>query len=281
MVRPMGEKNRPTQGEDFFMDLGISGKIAFVSGGSQGVGAGVAKLLATEGCKVAVVARDQGRIDNIVDQIHQQGGVAIGVSADLATREGVNLAVAAVRETWGPPEIVIAQTNDLSYGKFFDSTDEDFIRVFQTFTIAYAMLARAVLPDMVKAGWGRIVHIGSGVAKEPDRDPDRILHNTIRSSTTSLVKSLADEFAEHGITMNTLAPGYVMTDTMRGYIERNYNVAEGGVAEWVRNNTGIPAKRHGTVEEAAGVIGFLCSQQAGYITGEWINMDGGLQRCAV
>ena len=263
------------------MDLGISGKVAFVSGGSQGVGAGAARTLAAEGCRIAVVARDHGRIDRIVGEIRANGGTAIGVSADLATQAGVDSAVAEVRAALGPPEIVIAQTNDLSYGKFFETTNEDFIHVFQTFTIAYAMLARAVLPDMVKAKWGRIVHIGSGVAKEPDRDPDRILHNTIRSSTTSLVKSLADEFAEHGITMNTLAPGYVMTDTMRGYIERNYGVTEGGVAEWVRNNTGIPAKRHGTVEEAAGVIAFLCSQQAGYITGEWVNMDGGLQRCAV
>lgn len=263
------------------MDLGIDGKIAFVAGGSQGIGAGVAKVLAAEGCKVAVVARDQGRVDRMVEQLRQGGAAAMGVSADLATQDGVDLAVAAVRDTWGPPEIVIAQTNDLSYGKFFDATNDDFMRVFETFTVAFAMLARAVLPDMVKARWGRIVHIGSGVAKEPDRDPERILHNTIRSSTTSLVKSLADEFAEYGITMNTLAPGYVMTDTMRGYIERNYGVAEGGVAEWVRNNTGIPAKRHGTVEETAGVIGFLCSQQAGYITGEWINMDGGLQRVAV
>lgn len=263
------------------MDLGISGKIAFVSGGSQGIGAGVAKVLAAEGCRVAVVARDQGRIDRVVAQLRQDGATAMGVSADLATQAGVDSAVAAVRAAWGPPEIVLAQTNDLSYGRFFEATNEDFIRVFQTFTIAYAMLARAVLPAMVKARWGRIVHIGSGVAKEPDRDPDRILHNTIRSSTTSLVKSLADEFAEYGITMNTLAPGYIMTDTMRGYIERNYGVDEGGVADWVRNNTGIPAKRHGTVEEAAGVVGFLCSQQAGYITGEWINMDGGLQRVAV
>src|SRR3546814_14196127 len=105
---------------------------------------------------------------------------------------------------------------------------------------------------MRAAGWGRIVHIGSAIAKEPQRDLAHVLHNTIRSSTTSLVKSLADEFARDGVTINSVAPGYIMTDTMRRYFEEKYGVADASVAEWVQYTRGIPAARQGPQEEIGG-----------------------------
>lgn len=261
------------------MDLRIKGKIAFVAGGSQGMGAATAAILAAEGCRVAVVARDQGRIDRAVDRIRSDGGEAIGVSADLATTEGVHHAVDAVRTAYGPPDIVVAQTNDLTSGHFFSLTDDDFRRVFQTFTVSVVTLARAVIPDMQKARWGRIVHIGSCVSKEPDREP-HVLHNTIRASTSNLIKSLADEFARDGITVNSIAPGYIMTDTMRTFVQANYG-ADADVAEWVKQTRGIPAERHGTPDEIGNVIAFLCSDLAGYVNGEWITVDGSQHRSAV
>jgi 3-oxoacyl-[acyl-carrier protein] reductase len=262
------------------MDLGIRGKIAFVSGGSQGMGLATAKLLAEEGCRVAVVARNQQRIDDAVTAITEAGGEAIGVSADLATQEGVDRALATVRGRFGPPEIVIAQTNDFTSGDFFDVDDEDFVRVFRTFTIAYAMLARAVIPDMQAAGWGRIVHIGSAIAKEPQRDLAHIVHNTVRPSTTSMIKTLADQFSKYGITFNSIAPGYIMTDTMREFVKAHYG-ADADIENWVKRTRGIPAERHGTPEEIGNTIAFLCSDLAGYTTGEWITVDGGWHRSAV
>src|SRR3546814_11005905 len=92
--------------------------------------------------------------------------------------------------------------------------------------------------------------------------------NTIRSSTTSLVKSLADEFARDGVTINSVAPGYIMTDTMRRYFEEKYGVADDSVAEWVQSTRGIPAERHGPPAEIGSTIAFLCSRQAGYISTE-------------
>src|SRR3546814_2910321 len=97
--------------------------------------------------------------------------------------------------------------------------------------------------------------------------------NTIRSSTTSLVKSLVDEFARDGVTINSVAPGYIMTDTMRRYFEEKYGVADDSVAEWVQSTRGIPAERHGTPEEIGSTVAFLYSRQAGYITGEWIRSE--------
>lgn len=261
------------------MDLRIKDRIAFVAGGSQGMGLATAQILAAEGCRVAVVARDQGRIDRAVDGIRGAGGRAIGVSADLSTAEGVRSAVEAVRAAYGPPEIVVAQTNDLTSGTFLELSDEDFRRVFQIFTVGFAALAREVIPDMRKAKWGRIVHIGSAVAKEPDREP-HVCHNTIRSSTVNLVKSIADEFAKDGITVNSIAPGYIMTDTMEVFVREIYG-ADADVAGWVKTTRNIPAERHGTPEEIGATIAFLCSEMAGYTTGEWITIDGGWHRSAM
>lgn len=261
------------------MDLRIKGRVAFVAGGSQGMGAATAEILAAEGCRVAIVARDRVRIDQAVERLRAAGGTAIGVSADLGTTEGVLSAVDAVRQALGPPEIVVAQTADLTSGHFFDLTDQDFHRVFQIFTVSVVTLARAVIPDMQRRRWGRIVHIGSCVSKEPDREP-HVLHNTIRASTSNLVKSLADEFARDGITVNSVAPGYIMTDTMQAFLKKNYG-ADADVAEWVRTTRGIPAERHGTPEEIGSVVAFLCSDLAGYVNGEWITVDGSLHRSAV
>jgi len=263
------------------MDFRIKGKIAFVAGGSQGMGREIASMLAAEGCRVAIVARDQGRIDKAVAEIKAENGIAIGISADLATEEGVKFAVAAVRKEFGPPEIVISQTNDTTHGRFFEVTEDDLARVFKIFTLGFSYLARAVIPDMQKAGWGRIVHIGSCTAKEPDRILSHAPANTVRSSTVTLAKTLADEFARFGITVNVIAPGYIMTETMRLYFEEKYGVGDQSTEDWVQSTRGIPAERHGTVEEVGALVTFLCSQQAGYVTGEWITVDGGLHQSAM
>lgn len=97
----------------------------------------------------------------------------------------------------------------------------------------------------------------------------------------ALIKTLADEFARFGITVNVVAPGYIMTDTMRRYFEERYGVPEGTVTEWVEETRGIPAGRHGTPEEIGSLVAYLCSQQAGYITGEMIIVDGGVHRSAM
>lgn len=261
------------------MDLRIAGKIAFVAGGSAGMGASAATYLADAGCRVAVVARDRKKIDVAVARIRDAGGSAIGISADLSTKEGIAAALDVVRTTWGAPEIVLAQTNDTTSGSFFERADDDFRRVFEVFTMGFLMLAREVIPDMRAAGWGRIVHISSCVAKEPDIEP-HIVHNTVRASTTNLIKSLADEFASDGITVNSIAPGYIMTDTMRDFVTEHYG-ADADIENWVKETRSIPAQRHGTPEEIGSLVAYLCSDLAGYLTGEYINVDGGWHRAAV
>jgi 3-oxoacyl-[acyl-carrier protein] reductase len=147
--------------------------------------------------------------------------------------------------------------------------------------LSMVYLARAVLPHMREQKWGRIVNLGSGAAKEPPAELPHILANTARAAVVPLNKSLSNEFGRDGITINTIATGYIGTQRMRDYYarlaaERNMPV-EDLVGELTAN---VPMRRLGTPEEMAGVIVFLCSELAGYVTGEFIAVDGGFHRSA-
>jgi NAD(P)-dependent dehydrogenase (short-subunit alcohol dehydrogenase family) len=268
------------------MDLGISGKTAFVAGGSKGMGRAAALLLAAEGCRVGVVARDQGDIDKAVAEIERAGGSATGVSADLGTREGVDKAVAAVTDRFGAPDIVVGQTNDFTLGGFSETTDEDYERTFRVLTMAQIYLARATVPAMQKRKWGRYIHIGSLAGKEPQFSHPHIVHNTIRPSTVAFLRVLANEVAADGVTVNVVGPGLTATPTLERYISEKIGLTAEEGREWLRGNTppgikggqgpaDIPMKRAGLPEEIGGVVAFLASTFAGYITGEWIAVDGG------
>ncbi len=258
------------------MDFGIKGRVAFVSGGSMGMARDAAYMLAAEGCKVAIVARTQGPIDAAVDAIRAKGGTAMGVSQDLSTREGVRKAVAVVTEKFGAPDIAISNVQGNIAGYFDDVTDEQFDFSFQVYVMAVVYLAREVLPGMKAKGWGRFVHIGSGAAKEQLASLPHMLAHATRPAAVGFIKSLSDEVARFGITVNTVAPGWIHTENMYDYLEQKIKIPRDKVQDWLKDS--IPAQRTGRPEEVAAMIAFLCSEQAGYVNGEWINVDGGKQR---
>lgn len=259
------------------MDLGIRGKTAFVAGGSKGIGKAAALQLGAEGCNVAVVARERSAIDAAVEQINGSGGSAVGVSADLSTPDGVEAALAQTHAAFGWPDIVVGQTNELKGRSFWKLKNEDFEETFRIFTMSTVYLARAVLPHMREKKWGRFVHIGSPVAKEPESRFPHMLANVARPSTSGLLKSLADEMASDGVTINTVAPGWTVTPVLLEFLEKKgMTLADG--EDWLRNTIGVPAGRFGSTEEIAHMIVFLCSTCASYVTGEWILVDGGMHR---
>src|ERR1700728_4318163 len=142
-------------------------------------------------------------------------------------------------------------------------------------------LLHAVLPVMNEAGWGRYVHIGSATAKEPEGSIHHVIANATRPSTIGLLKTVADEYAQFGITVNTVAPGWIATQNAFDYLEKHSGLTtDSQQRDWMREQGGVPAARMGRADEIASLIVYLCSEQAGYITGSWIEVDGGHPRSA-
>jgi 3-oxoacyl-[acyl-carrier protein] reductase len=264
------------------MDLGIAGKVVFLTGGSKGMGLEAAHLLAAEGCKVAIVARSKDAIDEAVESLRTDGGTAIGISADITNNEDVRRAVAETTEVFGPPLIVIGQTKFNIPGDFADITDYGhYVDSFESYTMSQIYLLHAVLPGMKEAGWGRFVHIGSATAKEPGGTIHHVIANATRPSTVGLLKTVADEYGQYGITINTVAPGWISTQNAYEYMEKQLGrTTEEERRDWMVNVARIPSGRMGEPREIASLIVYLCSEQAGYINGTWTAVDGGRHRAA-
>jgi 3-oxoacyl-[acyl-carrier protein] reductase len=264
------------------VDYGIAGKPALVVGGSKGIGFEVAKMLAAEGCRVAVLARTKVDVDAAVDSIRAADGVAMGVCADVTDQQQIQDAVRQVGDEIGAPLIVIGQAIYQRPGDFADIDDLNVYREsFEAYTMGQIFLLKAVLPAMQEAGWGRFVHIGSATAKEPAGHIHHAVANATRPSTVGLLKTVSDEYARYGITVNTVAPGWIETENAIAYIDRNVGAAtDDQRRKFMLGEAKVPAGRMGKPHEIASLIAYLCSDQAGYITGGWVEVDGGLHRSA-
>jgi NAD(P)-dependent dehydrogenase (short-subunit alcohol dehydrogenase family) len=264
------------------VDYGIARRNALVVGGSKGIGFEAAKMLAGEGCRVAIAARTQRHIDAAVSTIMDAGGDAVGIAADMSAQEGIDSAVAAVGAQLGPPSIVVTQADFHVRGFFAEITRaEDYVDSYRAYTLSQVHMLRAVLPAMQEEGWGRYVHIGSATAKEPQRTPPHTVANATRPSTVGLLKSVADEYARFGITINTVAPGWIATKTTNRYLSTHEGLTDDAARSICLSDVaGVPAARLGEPAEIAPTITYLCSQQAGYPTGHYIAVDGGHHRAA-
>lgn len=254
------------------MDLGLADKVALVSGASNGIGLAIAEGLAAEGAKVMLVARREGPLREAAERIGDAGGTAAWVSADMTKRDGVRTAVAAAEAAFGMPQVAIGNVRPINRYGLDDASDEDFRQAFDEMVMSQVHLARALFPSMQAAGWGRLVHIATVCAKEPHRWLNIILSNTGRPALLGLNKTLSNEFAGDGITVNTILPGLIDT----GVSEEVTKAAQArGVPELIEPQPRIPVGRAGTPEEVAATTVFLCSRQASYITGQAIAVDGG------
>jgi len=187
-----------------------------------------------------------------------------------------------VTEAFGPPLIVIGQTKYVAPGDFSDIDDtERYVESFRAYTMATLYLLHETLPAMQETGWGRFVQIGSATAKEPVGQIHHAIANATRPSTIGLLKTVADEYAKYGIMVNTVAPGWILTENVRWHTSTYVGLeTDEQRDEWVRDTWNIPAGRMGRPDEIASLIGYLCSDLAGYMTGNWIEVDGGVHRSA-
>lgn len=256
------------------MDLGIAGKVALVTGGSQGIGLACARRFAAEGCKVMIAARTQSRIDSAVAEI---GGAVRGVSADCTTREGIAKAVQATAEAFqAGVDIGIFNVDSGPKGAFLEVDDATFEAANRNNVMAFRWLVQAVWPAMKAKGWGRILTIGTNSVKQPHRKLPRAAQNTYRVGALALSKTLSAELGPFGITVNTLGTGAIETEQFVAVFsaiaaERGQTYEElvaARVAEW-------PIRRLGTPADMASAAAFLCSDLAGFITGQVLVVDGG------
>ncbi|MBB3862652.1 3-oxoacyl-[acyl-carrier protein] reductase [Novosphingobium hassiacum] len=258
------------------MNFGIKGKVAVSGGGSKGMGRAVSEDLAREGCRVIVAARGQQAVDEVVAKIRDEGGEATGVYADMSTKEGILKVQAEARTVYGDPEIVVGNVYGPTHGRWDDTQDGHFLDAYESIVMSQVHLLRTFTPAMRERRWGRIVLINSIAAKQPHKELPLVTANVSRVAAVSLNKSVSDEIAKYGITINTIGTGGFATDRYFEHMKRM--TLENGL-NWdereAERRDEIPVGRLGRSEEMSAVIAFLCSERASYVTGQFIIVDGG------
>jgi len=245
------------------MDLGLDGRVALVTGGSKGIGFGIAAGLAAEGARVAVASRDAERVREAAERIGGHG--VVYDSADLDAVPGV---IADVESALGPIDVYVANTGGPPAGPDpLAFTREQWEQAHRTLVLSPMAFLERLLPQMAERGWGRVVAVSSSAIREPLASIQ--LSNAHRPGLVAAFKVLAKWFAVDGVTLNTVLPGRIAT-------ERSYSTAGSREAAEASARDAVPAGRLGTVEEMAAAAVFLCSAPASYITGTTLLVDGGL-----
>ncbi len=252
------------------MDLGIKGKKAIVCAGSKGLGFGCAQALAQAGVDLVLNARGEGPLEAAAEQLRAEGVRVTTVACDITSAEGQAL----VLEAAGSPDILVNNAGGPPPGMWTDWEREDFIKALDANMLTPIALMKAVMPAMMERGWGRVVNITSQSVKAPI--PVLGLSNSARAGLTGYVAGTARQVAEKGVTINNMQPGIHATDRAKSL--------DGGVAKAqgisiedakARRCATIPVRRYGTAQEFGAMCAFLCSQNAGFIVGQNILLDGG------
>jgi 3-oxoacyl-[acyl-carrier protein] reductase len=241
------------------------GRVALVTGSSRGLGAVIARRLARDGFAVAVNGRPgDEQVNDVAAAIRDEGGTAEGFGADVTDEREVGGLVAAVTDRLGPVDVLILNaTGPQPEGAVTDVAWADHLAQLDFFVKSPVLLGRVILPGMQARRYGRIVQVDSEVADRPP--PGRSAYATAKSAQIGLTRSWARELAPFGITVNTVAPGFIP-------VERHADVPDEAKKAYLAS---VPAGRMGTPADIAHAVSFLASDGAGFITGQRILVDGG------
>lgn len=242
----------------------LQDKIAIVTGGSRGIGKAIALRLATEGAKVAVTATTQAGADKTAEEIRQNGGQAIGFATNVADVKHVEVLIKGTVEHFGALHILVNNAGITRDNLVMRMSDEDWNDVIMTNLTGTFNCIRAASKIMMKQRSGKIINITSVVALIGNKGQAN--YSAAKAGIIGLTKSVARELASRNVQINAIAPGFVMTDMTAG-------LPEAAKAAMLQS---VPLERIGTSEDVAGVVAFLASPDADYITGQVFNVDGGM-----
>jgi 3-oxoacyl-[acyl-carrier protein] reductase len=255
------------------LDLKLNNKVAIVLAASKGLGKAVATALSAEGAKVIIGSRDEKELDKTAKEIQElTGNKVIAIPVDVSNGDQIRALIQKTANTFGRIDILLNNGGGPPFNKFENFDDEAWLKAFELTLLSFARTSRLVLPHMQKTGSGRIINIISGSVKSVLGSS--VLSTSMRMGVVGMAKLMADEFGQYNITVNNVAPGMILTDRLKHTLPKDADPEE-ALKERAKN---IPLGRIGKPEELAALVTFLASEQAAYITGTTIQVDGGANR---
>lgn len=246
------------------MDLGLSGKVAIVTGAGGGIGAAICARLGAEGAKTVICDIDPNRAQSEAARLSAQGITAMSVAANVVDSASVTTMIAKVMESFGRIDILVNNAGFQRDKRIVNMSEDDWDAVVDVVLKGAFLCSKAVLPGMLNAKWGRIVNISS---RAHLGNPGQANYSAAKAGLLGFTRALALENGKHGVTVNSVAPGIIDTAAIRGlsHFEK--------VRENAEKTTPVP--RLGTVEDVADSVAFLASDRASYISGEVLHITGG------
>lgn len=259
------------------MDLGLREKVALVCGGSRGIGFAAAEELVREGARVTICGRDAASLGAARERLGAGGGEVGAIAADLGRPEGIEAVIAWMQQHHERADILITNTGGPPTSPALGADWSAWQGAVDTLLRSAVELTRAFVPGMQARKWGRVIGITSLAVKQPV--PALVLSNSIRAAVTGYYRTLADEVARDGVTVNTVLPGYTETERLIALADATGKRTGESLDEVYDQWRAVtPAGRLGRPEELAAVIAFLASDRAGFLTGQAICVDGGAVR---
>jgi 2-hydroxycyclohexanecarboxyl-CoA dehydrogenase len=247
----------------------LNDRVALVTGAAAGIGRAISLRLARDGIAIGVLDLDRAAAQQTADEITSAGGRALALAADISKRDSVRSAVDELRESFGPVTIVVNNAGISAYVPFLEMTDEQWDRVMEVNLKGTFIVTQTVVPDMVEAQWGRIINISSSSAQS---GAALMAHySASKGGVIALTKSLAQELGEHNITCNYIPPRFVMNTVM----SEESPWADPKLPNRKAIIKAGPIRRQGEPEDIAGACAYLASEEAGYVSGQTIGVNGG------
>jgi 2-hydroxycyclohexanecarboxyl-CoA dehydrogenase len=249
----------------------MSNRVALVTGGAQGIGAGIARTLGEQRFQVAIADLNLPLARAMAEQITTAGGRAIAVQADVTDTASVQAAVKTVTEELGPVEVVVNNAGWDDFMPFLDTDEEFWDRILEINFKGALRVIRAVVPGMTERGFGRVVNIGSDAGRVGSSL--EAVYSGAKGGIIAFTKTLAREVATKGVTVNTVCPGPTDTPALRKFADNSGQDAEKVIGGMIR---AVPMRRLAAPADVAAAVAFFASDAAGYITGQTLSVSGGL-----